>query len=172
MILNACIQVINARNSVHISEKQIVRMFGVSRQRVRYWRKIGLLPPCVDGGKQGYSFQDVLRVKIISALVSAGIRPAKIRKTLASLRLMLEKNDVLTGKSLYVCGKEIFIFQGGKAITPRTGQYLLFEVDDYQKQLKHEVRNILEQARKVRARDEAASAGHSLGANSNKAGAQ
>jgi DNA-binding transcriptional MerR regulator len=121
-------------------------MFGVTRQRVRYWRKIGLLPPCVDGGKQGYSFQDVLRVKIVSTLVEAGIQPARIRKTLATLKLMFQKDDVLTGKSLYVYGKEIFIFQGGKAITPRTGQFLLFDVDDYQKQLKLEVRQILEQA--------------------------
>lgn len=147
MILTTCTHVKYTRNSVHISEKQIVRMFGVTRQRVRYWRKIGLLPPCVDGGKQGYSFQDVLRMKVVSALVEAGIQPARIRNTLASLKLMLQKDDVLTGKSLYVCGKEIFIFQGGKAITPRTGQFLLFDVDDYQKQLKHEVRQILEQAR-------------------------
>lgn len=130
-----------------VSEKQLIRMFGVTRQRVRYWRKIGLLPPSVGGGKQGYSFQDVLRVKIIHALVSVKIQPAKIRATLVSLRLFLEKDNVLTGKSLYVCGKEIFIVQGGRAFTPRTGQYLLFDVDTYQKQLKHEIRQFSEQAK-------------------------
>jgi hypothetical protein len=35
----------------------------------------------------------------------------------------------LLGKKLYVRGKEIFIFQDGKAIEPRTGQYLLFDIE-------------------------------------------
>ncbi len=50
-------------------------MFGVTRQRVRYWRKIGLLPPCVDGGKQGYSFQDVVKQMEQTAEGLASVAP-------------------------------------------------------------------------------------------------
>jgi DNA-binding transcriptional MerR regulator len=131
---------------VNISESILVRMFGVTRQRIRYWRKIGLMPPRCDGGRQGYTFEDALTIKIIHALVSVGIQPGKIRSSLTASMRIFNSTKLLTGTKLYVCNKEIFIIDGGKAIVPRTGQYLLFDLDSCRNELEIAVQMIATKA--------------------------
>jgi len=121
---------------MNISEKMLRSMFGVSRQRLSYWRKIGLIPQNSKGSRQGYSFQDVLLIKVVVSLIGAGIQPKRIKQTLDSMRLLDQNGKGLTEKSLFVSGKEIFVFQDGKAIEPRTRQFLLFQVEDFRNKLK------------------------------------
>jgi DNA-binding transcriptional MerR regulator len=94
------------------------------------------LPPYQEKSPRGYSFNELLAIKIIACLTSQGVKPARIKNTLDSLNMdLLGYQNPLLDKKLYVRGKEIFVFQDGKAIEPRTGQYLLFDLETECKEL-------------------------------------
>jgi len=125
-----------------ISGKILARL-GVSRSNVWYWRKIGLLPPKKKNTSKGYSFDELLAIKVVASLVAQGVRPARIKQALDAINQPLDDNQFgITNKKLFVRGKEIFVFQGGRAYEPRTGQYLLFETKDVQAVLIHEINNL------------------------------
>lgn len=125
-----------------ISGKILARL-GVSRSNVWYWRKIGLLPPKQKNTPKGYLFEELLAIKVVASLVAQGVRPARIKEALDAIDDPLNGNQFgVTDKKLFVRGKEIFVFQGGRAFEPRTGQYLLFEMEDVQAVLIHEIRNL------------------------------
>jgi DNA-binding transcriptional MerR regulator len=114
----------------------ILKKFGIQRSHIWYWRKVGLLPPYQEKSPRGYSFNELLAIKIIACLTSQGVKPARIKNTLDSLNMdLLGYQNPLLDKKLYVRGKEIFVFQDGKAIEPRTGQYLLFDLETECKEL-------------------------------------
>lgn len=106
-------------------------LFQVTRQHIWYWRKIGLLPPRRRNAPKGYTFQELLSIKVIVSLTRFGVRASKVKKTMDALRNALPEFDYpLTQKRLYIRGKEIFIKEGDKVFEPRTGQILFYDMAD------------------------------------------
>ena len=127
-------------------EEVVIYLFKKTRSHIAYWRKLGLLPQWEKGSPRGYSFTDLLTIKVLWHLKSFGIQPSKVKDTLIALRAALPGyTNPLIQKRLFVRGKEIFIFQGGKAFEPRTGQFLLYEMKYCEKELRAEIREYLKQ---------------------------
>lgn len=116
----------------YFSEKATTAILGVSRQRICYWRKIGLLPPREKGAPQGYSYSDLLAMKVVKSIIDAGIRPGRLKLALDTIKAHSKGvENPLLEKSLFAKGKELFYFQDEKVVDALTGQYQLYQHQDF-----------------------------------------
>ena len=70
------------------------RILGVSESKLRYWSQSGFVGPSLRrGGRQVYSFQDLVSVRAAKELVDRGFQPATIRKALEQVRTKLPSVD-------------------------------------------------------------------------------
>ncbi len=66
------------------------RILGVAEPKLRYWSQSGFVGPSLRrGGRQVYSFQDLVSVRAAKELVERGFQPATIRKALEQVRSKL-----------------------------------------------------------------------------------
>lgn len=70
------------------------RILGVPEAKLRYWSQSGFVGPSLRrGGRQVYSFQDLVSVRAAKELVDRGFQPAQIRKALEQVRSKLPAVD-------------------------------------------------------------------------------
>jgi tetratricopeptide (TPR) repeat protein len=70
------------------------RILGVAESKLRYWSQSGFVGPSLrQGGRQVYSFQDLVSVRAAKELVDRGFQPAAIRKALEQVRTKLPAVD-------------------------------------------------------------------------------
>ena len=70
------------------------RILGVAESKLRYWSQSGFVGPSLrQGGRQVYSFQDLVSVRAAKELVDRGFQPAAIRKALEQVRSKLPSVD-------------------------------------------------------------------------------
>ena len=70
--------------------REVQRVVGVTYRQIDYWARTGLAVPSVrDAGGSGtqrlYSFQDILKLRVIKSLLDTGVSLQKIRKATAFL---------------------------------------------------------------------------------------
>jgi tetratricopeptide (TPR) repeat protein len=72
----------------------VAKILDVSESKLRYWAQVGFVGPSVrQGGRQLYTFQDLVSVKAAKELVDRGFTPAQIRKALAAVSASLPGVD-------------------------------------------------------------------------------
>jgi DNA-binding transcriptional MerR regulator len=72
----------------------VARILGLSESKLRYWSQSGFVGPSLRrGGRQMYSFQDLVSVRAAKELVDRGFQPAYIRKALEQVRAKLPSVD-------------------------------------------------------------------------------
>ncbi len=65
----------------------LIRVLGVSRDRLRNWMRSGLLVPCEWRGQTPYfDFRQVSRARHLLELIEGGVPPANLRRSLLQLR--------------------------------------------------------------------------------------
>lgn len=73
-----------------LGKKAVVALTGVSGRQVEYWALTGVVKPSVPaagkGTRRGYSFKDLVGLKVAKRLKDEGISLQKIRKALVWLR--------------------------------------------------------------------------------------
>jgi tetratricopeptide (TPR) repeat protein len=70
------------------------RILGVAESKLRYWSQSGFVGPSLrQGGRQVYSFQDLVSARAAKELVDRGFQPAAIRKALEQVRTKLPSVD-------------------------------------------------------------------------------
>lgn len=87
------------------------RLTGISVWRLRYWEHTDLLRPSLSEGKQRlYSFADLVTLRAIQQLLTAGISLQRVRRIVASLhRLYPRLESPLCSLSLFTDGDGIFV---------------------------------------------------------------
>jgi len=70
------------------------RILALPESKLRYWSQSGFVGPSLRrGGRQVYSFQDLVSVRAAKELVDRGFQPAQIRKALDHVRAKLPAVD-------------------------------------------------------------------------------
>ena len=99
-------------------KKAVIGLTGVSGRQVEYWATSGVVRPSVPaagkGTRRGYSFKDLVALKVAKRLKDEGISLQKIRKALAWLRKyfpdlkqpMAELRFVTDGVNLFVLDRD------------------------------------------------------------------
>jgi len=108
-----------------------MRITGLSRRQLSYWRKTGLVCPQkhTSGGHARYSFSDLLALKAAKKLIDAGVSVQRIRKTIGSLVSFLPSCTApLSELSLVVTGDMILVLHREAAFEALTGQEWIYPV--------------------------------------------
>jgi tetratricopeptide (TPR) repeat protein len=72
----------------------VADILGISESKLRYWSQSGFVGPSLRrGGKQMFSFQDLVSVKAAKELIDRGFSTAEIRKAVESVRVTLPGVD-------------------------------------------------------------------------------
>jgi len=107
-------------------------MFGISRQKLYYWRKRGLFKSDEKspGGHYRYGFQDLVALKTIKTLQDEGFTTYQIRKAFVALKKRYQDiSNPFVQKPVIVNGKKIAIIDNGKVYDVLTGQMQILSID-------------------------------------------
>ena len=126
------------------SAQDIVRLFGFTVGRIRYWDKIGFLTPTVKiGARSYYTSQDLIGFRTVRGLLDAGLPFAKVRRNVIDVkkispRVMKPLSQLLIHRD----GKES-IFDLGIIRFNSRGQSLIgFSQRDFERGMKSANRQI------------------------------
>ena len=95
-------------------KKAVMALAGVSARQVEHWATSGVVRPSIPaagkGSRRGYSFKDLVALRVAKRLKDEGISLQKIRKALAYLRKNFpEKKEPLSELRFLTDGKDLFV---------------------------------------------------------------
>jgi predicted RNase H-like HicB family nuclease len=95
-------------------KKAVMALAAVSARQVEHWAATGVVRPSIPaagkGSRRGYSFKDLVALRVAKRLKEEGISLQKIRQTLAFLRKNFpEKKEPLTELRFLTDGKDLFV---------------------------------------------------------------
>jgi tetratricopeptide (TPR) repeat protein len=120
------------------SQKDVCRLFSVTRSRLRYWDKSGFLSPSGRNGRRRcYTFQDLIAIRSVMTLLDNGISLQRTRRILAKLRDALPRSSHPLGRlRILADAKTVIVTDVDRDIEADTGQMLLnFEVKSLENQV-------------------------------------
>ncbi len=101
------------------------RLFGLPPVLIRTLGKAGYITQPAAEERSGYSFQDLLVLRMAGALKAAKIGSPKIIAALGQIRAVLPPGQVLTSMALAASGKDIAVRDGSSVWEAASGQYAL-----------------------------------------------
>jgi DNA-binding transcriptional MerR regulator len=117
--------------------QQVMRITGLSRRQLTYWRKTRLIVPQAqtNGGHARYTFADLLALKTARKLIEAGVSVQRIRKSIVSLTSFLPSCKApLTELSLIATGDMILVLHRETAFEALTGQEWIYPVAELERE--------------------------------------
>jgi predicted RNase H-like HicB family nuclease len=95
-------------------KKAVMALAAVSARQVEHWAATGVVRPSIPaagkGSRRGYSFKDLVALRVAKRLKEEGISLQKIRQTLAFLRKNFpEKKEPLAELRFLTDGKDLFV---------------------------------------------------------------
>lgn len=113
------------------SRQEVCRLAGIPPRQLKSWQEQGLVREA-----EAFDFSDLIALRTLVELKSAGISSRRIRSSLAALRHRLrEVSDPLRELKVFTDGKRIGVQVAGRRMEPVTGQLLLDFESDYLKKL-------------------------------------
>jgi DNA-binding transcriptional MerR regulator len=99
---------------MNLGKKAVIALTGVSSRQVEYWATTGVVRPSISaagkGTRRGYSFKDLVALRVAKRLKDEGISLQKIRKALDYLRRNFpEKETPLAEFRFLTDGETIFV---------------------------------------------------------------
>ncbi len=105
-----------------LSEREVVRLLGLTSQRVAQLRRLDLL----NTERRGYRFREVVGLRVAKELLEGGATVRQIRRALEDVRRLLPESEApLAELRLKVDGQQILVERDGVSFDPRTGQTVL-----------------------------------------------
>jgi len=95
-------------------KKAVMALAGVSARQVEHWATTDVVRPSIPaagkGSRRGYSFKDLVALRVAKRLKDEGISLQKIRKALAYLRKNFpEKKEPLSELRFLTDGQDLFV---------------------------------------------------------------
>ena len=102
------------------SGKRTAEIVDITYRQLDYWTRTDLVRPSMaeaagSGSRRLYSYQDLLELKVVKALLDAGIRLEQVRKVFAYMRNSLGE-DVASAN---------LVIDGSKSVLVHTGEELI-----------------------------------------------
>ncbi|WKZ83014.1 MAG: MerR family transcriptional regulator [Acidimicrobiia bacterium] len=96
------------------SAQQACRLTGCTAHQLRYWDRVGLVVPSLQGtgGRPGkrrlYSFRDLVALRVVRSLLDNGMSVQRVRRAWDYLRRTADMDSHLAEVKLVTDGKSIF----------------------------------------------------------------
>jgi len=124
----------------HFTAAQAARLSGCGSSQLDVWRRIGLVVPERTTGTTGYSFRDLVALRMVTALLAEGVPMARIRR---AVRALLDAGDDIASLTLVSGGDTVFACRDDGQVLDalRNGQLALFvSVDRFARDVDADVR--------------------------------
>jgi DNA-binding transcriptional MerR regulator len=121
----------NPREGVY-TVTEVARLFGLNASRLRYWHRSGLIEPSARiGGRNYYTFQDLVSVRAAKGLLDHGVPLQRVRASVESLRHAFpDTARPLSEIKVSAEGRTVLARDEAGTYEPTTGQSVLdFSVD-------------------------------------------
>jgi DNA-binding transcriptional MerR regulator len=108
--------------------RDIKKLFGISRQQLRYWRDIGLFSASekTKAGYYKYGYQDLVELKTLKTLKENGVSTYQIKKAYIAIKKRFKTiPKPFVQKPIIIYGNRIAIVENGKIYDAVTGQMFL-----------------------------------------------
>ena len=110
----------------------VCRVTGVTYRQLDYWARTGLVTPSVSpaqgsGSKRGYSYADVVEVKVVKSLLDAGVSLPRARQAVNCLREQLGV-DVKSVSLVLSGSRSVLAYSDGDIIDLLKGGHGVFNV--------------------------------------------
>lgn len=101
------------------SGRRAAEIVGITYRQLDYWARTDLVRPSVtdaagSGSRRRYSYQDLLRLKVIKTLLDAGIRLESVREVFAYMQDQLGED--ITSANLVVSGNRSVLARSGEEL--------------------------------------------------------
>ena len=112
-------------------QRQVSKLAGISESQVRYWDRVGLIPPVErQKGKLFFDFQGLVAFRTVKALLDQGVSLRKIRNCLAKLRHLLpDLEQPLSEVRVAIQGDRIIFGKDSQTFTPEGQLLIRFEAE-------------------------------------------
>jgi len=108
------------------------QLAGATPRQLRYWQKTKLVVPSGKAtGWRSYTFEDIVALRTVAALIAEHCSLQTIRRAVAHLLKHFPANvaqDVLASLVLLTDGKSVYLCQGDKVHDVLSGQHVLWLV--------------------------------------------
>ena len=106
---------------MNFGKKAVIALTGVSGRQVEYWAATGVVRPSIlaagKGSRRGYSFKDLVALRVAKRLKDEGISLQKIRKALAWLRKNFpDLKQPLAELRFLTNGRDLFVLTADPAV--------------------------------------------------------
>ena len=121
------------------SAQQASSLTGCTHHQLRYWDRVGLVRPSVQGtgGRAGvrrlYSFRDLVWLRVVKGLLDNGMSVQRVRRAADYLRRNADLDETLAGVTLVTDGVSIFqVIEGQDELLDalKEGQMAMFVAID------------------------------------------
>jgi DNA-binding transcriptional MerR regulator len=126
---------------VGYSAIQAARLSGCSAAQLDAWRRIGLVVPDEHDPGGGYSFRDLVALRMVGSLLESGLPMARIKRAVTAL---LRTGDDFTGLRLVTDGDTVWACHDDGQILDALGRgqlSLFVAVDRFADEVEAEVRD-------------------------------
>jgi DNA-binding transcriptional MerR regulator len=126
---------------VGYSAIQAARLSGCSAAQLDAWRRIGLVVPDEHDAGGGYSFRDLVALRMVGSLLESGLPMSRIKRAVAEL---LRTGDDFTGLRLVTDGDTVWACHDDGQILDALGRgqlSLFVAVDRFADEVEAEVRD-------------------------------
>jgi DNA-binding transcriptional MerR regulator len=111
------------------SGKKAAEIVGITYRQIDYWARTDLIRPSScdaagSGSRRVYSYRDLLELRVIKALLDAGIKLESVREVFKYLRSHVESE--ITAAHIVISGQSVVLCQGDQLVDVlRNGQGVL-----------------------------------------------
>jgi len=108
----------------------VMKLTGATSNQLKYWGRIELVTPEINGRRAHYSFKDIVRLRVLVSLRKNGLSLQKVRLGINRLSEMLPDDEPLSRLIIYTDGIDMIVVEKGKYFSAITKQqYFRFDTE-------------------------------------------
>lgn len=108
----------------------VMKLTRATSNQVKYWIRIRLISPEINGKRAYYSFKDIVKLRVLVSLRKKGLSLQKVRLGIDRLSEMLPDDEPLSRLLIYTDGEDMIVVEKGKYFSAITKQqYFRFDTE-------------------------------------------
>jgi len=108
----------------------VSKLTGATSNQLKYWVRIDLIRPEINGRRAFYSFKDIVKLRVLVSLRKRGLSLQKVRFGITRLSEILPDDEPLSRLIIYTDGEDMIVLEKGKYFSAITKQhYFRFDTE-------------------------------------------
>lgn len=115
----------------------VLKLTGATSNQLKYWARIELIPPEINGRRAYYSFKDIVKLRVLVSLRKNGLSLQKVRFGINRLSEILPDDEPLSRLVIYTDGADMIVVEKGTYFSAITKQrYFRFDTEEIGAEIK------------------------------------